>query len=428
MRIAVIGGGIAGLASGHYVLKAGHQPVLLEATGQTGGSAVPFLHEGTRLGRSPEFVQDNDSALIGLMAEHEALGRLTWRAAPTRFLSGGRDLSLHSPADLLRFTALGPLDRVRTAWATFRATRFWRFGLDLDGVAARTWLTDLFGKRVYQRLWAPYLRAKFGDAGDSIPAYWIYERLNREKNGRREVKGALRGGFDWLAGELASSLAKRGAEIRTFAPVTALDAQGAGVAVEVNGRTEYFDAAISTLRLPELAKLARGRIAAQLVDPGLEYQSLLSAVVIARAPVSAGFWTVIGDADLWFQGVYEQTHVTPVEWCGGLHVAHLMRYTRADSADWRLPDEQVRARARAALASAFPAFDASQLEAIHVLRQRDVQPVWPIGYLDRRPPPRVGDTRLYLCCDELAYPRILTSLNTHVTLARETVFKLKGDR
>jgi hypothetical protein len=62
-----------------------------------------------------------------------------------------------------------------------------------------------------------------------------------------------------------------------------------------------------------------------------------------------------------------------------------------------------------------------------VLRQQDVQPVWPLGYLDRRPQTRVGDTRLYLCSDELAYPRIQTSPNTNVTLARETVFKLKGD-
>jgi protoporphyrinogen oxidase len=427
MRVAVIGGGIAGLASGHYVLKARHQPVLLEAAGETGGSALPFLHEGTRLGRFPQLVQDNDSALIGLMAEHEALGRLAWREAPTRFLSNGREYSLQSPADLLRFGALNPLDRVRTAWATFRATRLWRFGLDLDCVPAREWLTELYGARVYQRLWAPYLRAKFGDSGDSIPAYWVYERMNREKNGRREVKGALRGGFDWLAGELASSLVKRGAEIRTFSPVTGIDAHGAGVAVEIDGRPEYFDAAISTLRLPELAKLARGRVASQLVDPGLEYQSLLSAVVIARSPLQTGFWTVIGDAELWFQGVCEETNVTPPEWCGGRHVAHLLRYTRFGSADWRLPDEQVRARARAAIASAFPAFDPGQLEAIHVLRQQDVQPVWPLGYLDRRPQTRVGDTRLYLCSDELAYPRIQTSPNTNVTLARETVFKLKGD-
>ncbi len=427
MRVAVIGGGIAGLASGHYVLKARHQPVVFEASGETGGSALPFLHEGVRLGRFPQLVQDNDSALIGLMAEHEALGRLAWRAAPTSFISGGRTHSLHSGTDLLRFGALAPLDRLRTAWATFRATRLQRFGLDLDGVPAREWLTELFGERVYQRLWAPYLRAKFGDAGDSIPAYWVYERMNREKNGRREVKGALRGGFDWFASELASSLQKRGAEIRTLSPVTAIDVQGAGVALEVDGRTEYFDAAISTLRLPELAKLARGRVAAQLVDPGLEYQSLLSAVVVAKSALHASFWTVIADEELWFQGVCEETHVTPPEWCGGRHVSHLLRYTRYGSEDWRLPDEQVRARARAALASAFPAFDPSQLEAIHVLRQRDVQPVWPLGYLERRPRPRVGDTRVYLCCDELAYPRIQTSPNTNITLARETVFKLKGD-
>jgi protoporphyrinogen oxidase len=427
MRVAIVGGGLAGLASAHYVLKAGLSPVLFEASGAIGGSASPLLHEGVRLDRFPELVQDNDTALIGLMAEHEALGRLAWHGARTSYLIDGRQHSLDSPMDLLRFRALPLRDRIRTGLAFLGLTRLQQLGLHLDRVPARDWLVRGFGERAFARVWDPYLRAKFGDGADEIPAYWVFERIHREKNGRRDVKGCLRGGFGWLVEEMRTSIEKRGGEIRLGSPVRALETRGAEVVVEGDGGSESFDAAISTLRLPELAKLARGRLAALVPDPGLAYQSLVSAVVVSREPLQSAYWTVVGDSDFWFQGICERTRVAPPEWTGGRHVTHLTRWCSHASPDYRTSDDEVRERALSALAAYFPTFDPGCVEAIHVFRAPDVQPIWPLRYLERRPGARVGDTRVYLACGERAYPRILTSWNTSVTLAREAASALKGD-
>jgi protoporphyrinogen oxidase len=427
MRIAVVGGGVAGLASAHYVLKAGGNPVVFEATGAVGGFAAPFLHDGVRFDRLPELVQDNDTALIGLLAEHEGLGRLAWHAASTSYLCDGRAYPLDSPMDLLRFRALPPRDRLRTGLAFLAVTRLQRLGLHLDRVAAGDWLRRRFGERALARVWQPYLRAKFGEGADEIPAYWIFERIHREKNGRREMKGCLRGGIGWLVEQLRSSIEKRGGEIRTGAGVTAIETQGREVTIEAAGRSERFAAAISTLALPELAKLARGHLASLVPDPGLAYQSLVAAVVISRSPVQSSYWTIVGDPDFWFQEICERTRVAPVEWYGGRHVAHFTRWCGAASADFHASDEAVRERALASLAARFPGFDRGDVEAIYVFRARDAQPVWPLRYLERRPGPRVADTRLYLACCERAYPRILTSWNTRVTLAREAAAALKGD-
>jgi hypothetical protein len=61
-----------------------------------------------------------------------------------------------------------------------------------------------------------------------------------------------------------------------------------------------------------------------------------------------------------------------------------------------------------------------------VFRAPHVEPVWSVGYLRKRPVPRVGDSRVYVSTTAQAYPRV-TAWNTSVGLARETVDALIGD-
>jgi protoporphyrinogen oxidase len=425
MKVGIIGGGFAGLACAHYVLKAGHQPVVLEATHQLGGTAAPFQHGGTPLDRFPQLIHDTDSALVGLMAEHDALGRLIWREASTAFLSDGQPYPLNSAADLLRFGALTPLERIRAGFATVRATRMQRFGLHLDKVPVGEWLHDLFGTRVYERIWEPYLRARFGDRGTEVPAYWLWERLSRSGIGRRQMKGCLRGGNGWLADQLRDSIVKRGGEVRLHARALGIECHSEGVSVDLETGAESFGALISTVRIPTLTKLARGTLANEVPDPHLEYRSMVNAVVVSRAPLTRFHWTAVGDEEFPFESIVETTEVIPSEWTHSRHVIYLMKSCDARSEAFRESDDSVREHARSAL-SRFPDFDLRDVEAIHVFRSADTQPVWPIGYLEHRPPPRIGKTRVYMCNDEQAYPRI-TAWSTSVTLARETVSKLRGD-
>jgi protoporphyrinogen oxidase len=427
MRIGIVGGGISGLASAHYLLKAGYSPVVLEAADVVGGLQEPFIHGGVAIDPSPQLLLDNDTALIGLMAELEGLGRIVWRKTHNSYISGGVQYSFDSPTDLLRFRALSLLQRLRTGLGTLRATQLQRFGLDLDTVPVREWLVSLFGIAAWERIWEPYLRSRFGEAGEHVPAYWVWERLNREKNGRQDMKGYPRGGLRWVIDQLRASIEARGADVRVRTRVSGVEVEEGGVTVDLEGGVEHFDALISTLRIPSLLKIARGPLAAQIPNPDLSYQSAINAVVLSREPLERFYWTVVGDDEAPFSGVCEMTHVIPTEWTGGYHVTYLTRYCDARSQTFRDTDAAIGQRARDFLASYFPDFDASAIAAVYVSRAADVQPVWTLGYLERRPRPRIGETPVYLCSDEQAYPRILTTWSNGITLARETVYKLRGD-
>lgn len=425
-RVAVIGGGIAGLASAHFLLGAGHVPIVLESSDQLGGLGTHFDHEGVTLDRFYHVILDSDADLCGLIGELGHADRLVWRETGMGFLVDGRLYGFNTPADLLRFGALSLVDRVRTGVGALYITKLKRAALDLDDVRACDWLPKLFGPRVFARIWEPLLRAKFGELRTGVPAYWVWNTLNREKNGGQEVKGYLRGGYRFLADELARTIVARGGEVRTREAVRGVDTDGGGVVVETSRGPERFDAAISTLPLPLLRAVARGPLAGAVPLPDLKYQGVVNVLVLSKRRLERFYWTAVVDPSFPFQGVVETTHVIPTEWTGGHHLYYLMNYCGADTETYQRPDDVLKRQAVDGLVRLYPDFRRDDVTAVYVFRAPHVEPAWTLGYLKRRPAPRIDGTPVYVCTTAQAYPRV-TAWNTSVALARETVAALVAD-
>lgn len=426
LRVGVIGGGIGGLASAHFLLKAGHVPVVMEATDQLGGLGTHFEHAGISIERFYHVILDDDADLRALIGDLGIADRLVWRETGMGFMVDGVLYPFNSALDLLRFGALGLPDRLRTGAAALYLTTLKRNPRDLDHIPAGEWVRRLFGRRVFERIWDPLLRAKFGDLRGDVPAFWLWSYLNREKNGGQEVKGCLRHGYRGLAEALRDEIVAHGGEVRMRVPVTAVDAHGDHVGVTTPTDAERFDAVVSTLPLPLLARVARGEIAGAVPSPDLRYQGVVNVLVISRVPLGRFYWTPVVDSGFAFQGVIEMTHVIPTEWTGGRHLIYVMNYCRADSEQYAVPDAVLERQVVDGLTTLYPHFTRADVEAVYVFRAPYVEPAWTLGYLGRRPAARIGASRVYLCTTAQAYPRV-TAWNTSVGLARETVTTLLED-
>jgi protoporphyrinogen oxidase len=426
LRVAVVGGGVAGLASAYFLAKSGHRPVVLESSGQLGGLGTHFEHHGVTLDRHYHVILDSDAELVGLVGELGLADQLRWSETGMGFLVDGQLYGFNTPLDLLKFRALGLPDRIRTGLGALYITKLKRNGVDLDQVRAVDWLRTLFGPRVFARIWDPLLRAKFGDRRGDVPAYWVWNTLNREKDGGQEVKGYLRCGYRGLAAALADAVVVRGGAVRLQSPVRALEETADGVRVVTARGTERFDGVISTLPLPVLSRVARGALGQAVPLPELAYQGVVNALVVSRSRLERFYWTAVVDPRFPFQGVVETTHVIPPEWVGGRHLTYLMNYCDAGSELYQRSDDVIAGQAMDGLGALYPRFRRRDVEAVYIFRAPYVEPAWTLGYLDRRPAARVGRTRLYLCTTAQAYPRV-TAWNTGVALAAETVTALLDD-
>ncbi|GAB2864749.1 FAD-dependent oxidoreductase [Lentzea nigeriaca] len=413
MSAVVIGGGICGLVVAHRLARAGVAVTVLESTGQLGGLGTFFPWHGRWLERFYHCVMPTDEDLLGLLGEVGVRDDVRWERTSMGMIVEGRHYPFNSALDLVRFTALGVVDRVRFGAVSVLLRRLGK-GKDLDNLRTEDWLRGLYGDRVWRDLFGPLFGSKFGAAFGDVPALYLWQRLGRERN--VAVRGYPRGGYKSIIDALRASIEAHGGIVRTSAPVRVVrDGM-----VELDGETIEADRIVSTLPLPALRQVADAELAPLLPWVNLRYQGVVNALFVLRQPLSGHYWTPVLRSGTEFDGVVEMSPLTgPVD---GRHLAYVMRYTDRDSALFAEDERTIAARWTEQLRSLHPGAD---VEEVHVFRAPFVEPVYPVGYLAQQPAVEVAGTRLLLATTAHVYPSV-TSWNSSVGLANrvsETILR-----
>ncbi|MEV6241573.1 FAD-dependent oxidoreductase [Lentzea sp. NPDC051838] len=402
MRTVVIGGGICGLAVAHRLAREGVEVTLLEASDQLGGLGTFFPWRDRWVERFYHCVMPTDENLLPLLEELGLRDDVRWERTSMGMVVDGRHYPFNSALDLLRFTALGVVDRVRFGAVSVLLRRLGK-GKDLDNLRTEDWLRGLYGDRVWTDLFAPLFGSKFGAAFGDVPALYLWQRLGRESN--VAVRGYPRGGYKTIIDALRASIESHGGVVRTSAPVRMVR----DGSVELDDEVITADRIVSTLPLPALRQVADSSLTLPSVD--LRYQGVVNALFVLRKPLSGHYWTPVLRSGTEFDGVVEMSPLTgPVD---GRHLAYVMRYTDRSSPLFAEDADAIAARWTAQLKSLHPEAD---VEEVHVFRAPFVEPVYPVGYLASRPEVEVAGTSLLLATTAHVYPSV-TSWNSSVGLA-----------
>jgi protoporphyrinogen oxidase len=403
---AVIGGGISGLASALRIASLGHRVTLLEGEDFLGGLGTTFPYEGGHLERFYHCILPEDTALLALIDELGLTPELQWKRTAMGFMYRRRLYPLNTPMDLLRFTPLSLIERLRLGLMGLNARRNGSSAA-LDGVPVGEWLTRQIGERAFRILWRPLLESKIGDRHPGIPALWLASRMSREKNTGPEVKGCLTRGYRSLIDTFEAALRERGVELRMRTRVRAIERDGERMRLRLeDDSTADFDAVVATSPLPQFQRMTAGLgLDPRLAELQLDYQGVVSGVFLLREPLSRYYWMPIVDSGATTQGVIEMSNLVPLARSNGLHVTYLVNYTHRTSALFQKSDAEMLALHRADLASLFPEAGRSVVDQF-VFRAPFVEPIWTLNYSQVRPPTTVLPGRLYLACTAQVYPRI----------------------
>ncbi|MEE9199738.1 MAG: FAD-dependent oxidoreductase, partial [Dehalococcoidia bacterium] len=256
MNIGIIGAGAAGLAAAYDLAKKGHRPSVFEASPYVGGQAATFDVGGGRLEKGYHHLFKSDTYMTDLVHELGLGHKLAWIESKVGFYHQGKIYNFVTPKDLLMFTPISLVDRIRLGLATLylQRTRNWR---KFEGTTAKEWIIKWAGRRNYEVVWGPLLRGKFGDSADEVGMAWfwgkIYLRIgSRDRGMRKEKLGYPMGSFGEVFEVLADRILERGGEVHLSTPVIRVRVEG-GRAVGLESKstegevtTRDFDAIIST--------------------------------------------------------------------------------------------------------------------------------------------------------------------------------------
>jgi protoporphyrinogen oxidase len=277
----------------------------------------------------------------------------------------------------------------------------------LEGLRASPWIRGQMGDRAADVVWGPLLRAKFGDAADTIALPWFWARVHH----RSARLGYLGGGFQRLYEALAAAVAARDGEIRLGREVTRVQSNDGTLTVAHRSAggddpaDDEFDAVLSTLPTRLTARLApdlpddwRERH-----DPGPALGAHCLILALDR-PLTDAYWVNLNDPGFPFLALVEHTNMrSPAEY-GGRHIVYLGSYRPMDDPVLRADPEQLLTDWLPALQRLNPKLDRSWVTQVWGFGAPFAQPIVTVDYAKRIPPFKTPVPGLWIANMFQVYP------------------------
>ncbi|MBV9473122.1 MAG: NAD(P)/FAD-dependent oxidoreductase [Solirubrobacterales bacterium] len=292
--VVVLGGGPAGLTAGYLLAKRGKPVVVLESTDQVGGLARTEVRDGYRfdLGGHRFFtkVKEVDDLWHEIMKEEflrrPRQSRIYWDDKFLEYPLQGMDV----------IRKLGPVELVRCGlsylWAAIKPK-----GRE---ETFEDWVSNRFGKRLYQHFFKTYTEKLWGVSTDEIRAEWAAQRIKGLSffsaaraaffgNKGNKIKSLIsefnypRYGPGQMWEQMTEDIRAHGGEVRLNAPVTRLRIDGAKVTeVVAGGATLRPSHVISSLPLRSTVGIAEPDPPVEVRDAarGLRYRDFLTVALV----------------------------------------------------------------------------------------------------------------------------------------------------
>lgn len=302
-RIAVIGGGLAGLAAAYALQRRGAAVTLYESEDRVGGRAITDEVDGVSVDAGAQLFAAGYERFLGLAREVGLGSRLArvpgrdalWRDGRAHDVVYGSVTSMVASGGLpfrtkmrLGATYVPFLTRHARALDLHAPERAAPAGL--DGETIEAWGVRELDDAFVRALVYPQLGAYYGSLPDETSA-GFYHILARQ--GMDVALYGVAGGVGGVAERLAETILEGGGEVRLGASVEEVRVEGAGggVRVAAGGEGEPFDGAVLAVPAPVALAVATGLPAALAEWLGaVRYRPSLTLALALDRPSGAPYF------------------------------------------------------------------------------------------------------------------------------------------
>lgn len=435
MDIGIIGGGMMGLATAHYVSLSGHNITLFEREKEIGGlSRSEELFPGFVWDRFYHVILSTDEELLRFIDEIGLSLDVQFKETKTGFFTGGKLHSMSTTSEFLSFKPLKLWDKFRLGAGILYASRInnWE---RLERLYVKNWLVKVFGRRNYEKMWEPLLRCKLGEAQQLVSAAFIWgiiKRLygTRKKGSKKELLGCVKGGYHSILSQARQRLLEKGVRVVTREGVEIIESRiNGGIRVRTQNKKEFeFDKVISTIPNPELIRIWPDipKDFKEILEK-VKYLRLVCAVLVLKKGLSPYYVTNLTDPGLPFTGIIEATNIIPKEIIGEKALVYLPKYMAPHESFYAKSDQEILGEFVPALQKIIPEFNSENLLSCHVFREPHVQPLQEVNYSMKIPPMKTPLRDLYMVNTTMILNSTLNN-NQVVLLARKMADVIIGDK
>jgi len=347
---------------------------------------------------------------IGLGDEFE------WVETKTGFYTDGKLVSMSNTLEFLKFPPLGLISKFRLGGTIFFASRVkdWKA---LEKISVEDWLTRLSGKKTFEKMWKPLLKAKLGEAYRETSAAFIWATIQRMYAARnsglkKEMFGYVRGGYARVLERFGEYLREKGVEIRLNERVENVERTDSGQLTidnaeqpqvkELEQASAVGSSSLSTVNCPLSIDKAfdrviltcpsniAARICAQLKPEekskleNIKYQGIVCASVLMKKSLSNFYVTNITD-ETPFTGIIEMSALVDKKEFGGHALVYLPKYVAPDDELFEKTDAEIEEIFLSALEKMYAHFSRADVVSFKLSRVRQVFPLPVLNYSENLP-------------------------------------------
>lgn len=398
MRIAIIGAGFTGLAAGLKIQEEGNQVTIFEKDSFPGGLALGFENSKWKWTLEKHYHHwfTNDSKILTLAKKIKY--PVVIKHPKTSVYVDGQSYKLDSPLDVLRFSKLNLIQRLRMGLviALLKYNPFWK---PLEKYKASIFLPKMMGRKAYEVLWEPLLIKKFGLFVKDISLAWFWARIVKRTPSLVYPKG----GFLGFANTIVSTIRKKGGKVLFKTQVKEVRVQSDGK-VKIDGLT--FDRVIVTLPTflfvqitPQLPENYKQKLLS------LKGLGAINLILRLRKPFfkDRTYWLNICDTRFPLTAIVEHTNFMEKKYYNNEHLVYLGNYLPYGHPFMGMDKKELLKKYDPLLKKINKRYKSNIIGA-HLFSVPFAQPIIPINYSKIMPKFKTPLKNVYLANIQQVYP------------------------
>jgi protoporphyrinogen oxidase len=391
-NIAIIGSGFLGLTLALRLTNRGDRVTVFESAPEIGGLASAWQIGDVTWDRHYHVTLLSDSFTRKIVEEIGLGDEFEWVETKTGFYTDGKLVSMSSTPEFLKFPPLGIISKLRLGGTIFFASRVkdWKA---LEKISVENWLTRLSGRKTFEKIWKPLLKAKLGEAYKETSAAFIWATIQRMYAARnsglkKEMFGYVRGGYARVLKRFEQVLREKGVDIQLNSRVSDIT-RGEDGKIRVTAESKIEDQRSKINSFDNVIFTGPSNIASKLVPQltavekqklqNIRYQGIVCASVLMKESLSPFYVTNITD-ETPFTGIIEMSALVDKAEFGGRALVYLPKYVAPDDELFERTDAEIEETFLTALEKMYPYFDRKGVEAFKISRVRQVFPLPVLDY------------------------------------------------
>ncbi|HMS39732.1 MAG TPA: NAD(P)/FAD-dependent oxidoreductase [Pyrinomonadaceae bacterium] len=460
-KIAIVGSGFLGLTLALRLSEQGNQVTIFESANEIGGLASVWQIGDITWDKHYHVTLLSDSFTRKIVGELGLENEFEWVETKTGFYTDGKLVSMSNSLEFLKFPPLDLISKFRLGGTIFYASRVkdWK---SLEKISVEDWLTKLSGKKTFEKMWKPLLKAKLGEAYRETSAAFIWATIQRMYAARnsglkREMFGYVRGGYARVLKKFGEHLQSKGVEIFLDSQVSEIVKTHEKLEVFFNAKTQRREGAkvfesenqsqISNFKseiaedqkpktknqFDKIILTCPSNIAAKIVPQlsenekakleNIKYQGIVCASVLMKKSLSRFYVTNITD-ETPFTGIIEMSALVDKTEFGGNALVYLPKYVAPDDELFEKSDAEIEEIFINELEKMYSHFNKNDVLAFKISRVRNVFPIPTLNYSANVPSVKTSLENVFIV-NSAQITNGTLNVNETIQLAEKTLIELK---